>query len=141
MLNKETLSKQKYIYYVHKSDGYETHIERFPIVYINSKYVYFKRAGQDQLGCRFISEVKDSLTDIFNIDYQFIYEHNRYFWNPEENPNEVVAELKKKADEKRIKQNKSWAEKELERAKQAYERAQEKYNLWKELESKKGATS
>ena len=61
-------------------------------------------------------------------------------WNPTENPEEVVSTLKKRADEKRIEENKSWAERDLERAKKAYEDAKKRYEIWKEVSDKKGVT-
>ncbi len=138
MLDKETLSKQKYIYYVYESDK-TIHIEKFPIIYMNSHYVYFKHSRKHELEKVYVNNVKDTLADIFKKDYRFIYSSDRYFWNPAENPEEVVTMLKKKADEKRIEENKSWAERELERAKTAYEAAQKRYDIWKEVSDKKEA--
>lgn len=137
MLDMKTMSKQKYIYYVYESDK-TLHIEKFPIIYINSEFVYFKTGRKNALENVRTSRVKDNLEDIFKHDYHFVWREDRYFWNSVENPEEVVAELKRKADEKRIAENKSWAERELENAKKAYERAQEKYKIWQEVEAKKG---
>lgn len=41
MLDKQNLSKIKYIYKIYSADDM-LHLERYPIVYINSKVVYFK---------------------------------------------------------------------------------------------------
>ena len=41
MLDMKALSKQKFIYYVYEADK-TLHIEKFPIIYINSEFVYFK---------------------------------------------------------------------------------------------------
>lgn len=140
MLDKETLSKQKYIYYVYEADN-TLHIEKLPVVYLNSKYVYYKHSRKHELEKAYLSDVKDTLEDVFEKDYKFIYSRDRYFWNPAENPEKVVAMLKKRADEKRIEKNKSWAEKELERARKAYEDAQKKYELWKDASDKKGVST
>lgn len=138
MLDRETLSKQKYIYYVYEADK-TFHVEKYPIIYINSEYVYFKTGRKNMLEHVSTPRVKDNLESVFERDYRYIWREDRYFWNLAENPDELVAELKRKADEKRIADNKSWAEKELENAKKNYERAQEKYKIWQELEAKKGA--
>lgn len=50
------LSKLKYIYYFFTLSDGKTVMERFPIVYINHKYVYFARPGQDMLSNVNISE-------------------------------------------------------------------------------------
>ena len=54
MLDNKTLSKQKFIYYVYESDK-TIHIEKFPIVYINSKYVYYKHSRKHELEKVYIS--------------------------------------------------------------------------------------
>ena len=138
MPNKETLSKHKYIYYVYETADKTIHIEKFPVIYINSKYVYYKRHRKDELDKVYVGYVKDSLADVYNKDYKFISESDRYFWNDVDNAQDVVDMLKKKADEDRIKNNKSWAERDLEYAKKKYEQALEQYNLWKKVSEEKG---
>lgn len=142
MLDKNALSKQKYIYYVYDADAGKTmHIERFPVVYINSKYVYYKHSRKHELEKVYLGDVKDTLANVFEKDYKFVYSRDRYFWNTAENPEEVVATLKKVADERRIEKNKSWAEKELERARRAYEDAQKRYDIWANESEKKGVAT
>lgn len=136
MLDKATMNKQKFIYYVYDTDN-TIHIEKFSIIYINSEFVYFKTGRKNALECIRTNRVKDNLESIFSNDYRYIYREDRYFWNTAENPKELVTMLKKKADERRIEKNKSWAEKDLEKAKRELEEAQKRYDIWKEASDKK----
>ena len=48
MLDKETLSKQKYIYTAYVSSDGILHGEKFAVIYINKTLVYYKRPGIDE---------------------------------------------------------------------------------------------
>lgn len=137
MLDKTTLSKQKHIYYVYNS-GNETHIEKFPVVYLNSKYVYFKRQRQDELSRVYLSFVKDSLQELKDPDHFgsncFAYERDRYYWNMEDNPQEFIKELKEKFEVARRKKYTADAKRELERKQKAYEEALKKFEMYAKLE-------
>lgn len=48
-MNKQNLSKYKFIYRVYMNDINEWHIEKYSIIYINQTYVYYKIARKDLL--------------------------------------------------------------------------------------------
>lgn len=56
-IDKENLSKIKYIYYIHVDNIGSHHVEKYPVVYINSTYVYFRVNGTPKLKCINLSSV------------------------------------------------------------------------------------
>ena len=56
-IDKENLSKIKYIHYIHGDDIGSHHVEKYPVVYINSTYVYFRVNGTPELKCINLSSV------------------------------------------------------------------------------------
>lgn len=67
------LSK-KYIYKVYKNSKDEFHCDKYPVIYVNKEYVYFKTIcyGLDHIGIKIIH---DELTVDDNFDWF------RYYWN------------------------------------------------------------
>ena len=67
-MDKSELSKHKYIYKIYQSCSDNSfHIERYPIVYANSSYVYFKVANKQELGCVDFRRIKDRISIIFEV--------------------------------------------------------------------------
>lgn len=49
-MDKQNLSKIKYIYRIYKSaEDNQVHIEKYPVVYVNSNYTYYKVANKQEL--------------------------------------------------------------------------------------------
>jgi len=72
---RQNLSKHKYIYQIYTSDGV-FHCERFPIVYSNTEFVYFKRNGSHSLNSVKFYSIQNpySLSDL-----KFISRESTYF--------------------------------------------------------------
>ena len=131
-MNKENLCQHKWIYFVYTNANGDNHIEKYPVIYINSKYVYFKRARQDQLGYINTSLVNKDLASVFKKDYKFLWDRDKYFWICEENADGIIEAAKARFDEDRKNRWKNQAKMELERAKRNYELAMEKYKIYEE---------
>lgn len=54
----QTLSKRKYIYAIHISADKTLHCERYPVIYINQIYVYWRRPGDAHLESSKLYRVK-----------------------------------------------------------------------------------
>lgn len=67
---KKNLSKCKYVYRIYKENN-RYNIEKYPIVYINSKVVYFKTGRKNYLDCRSFSNFWYNVKESFDkaIDY------------------------------------------------------------------------
>lgn len=129
-MDKKNLCKHKHIYYVHTDSNGNNHIEKYPVIYINSEYVYFKRARKNELGHIYTSFVKNDLKSVFEKDYMFLQDRDRYFWINNENAESIIAAAKERFDEDRKNRWKNQAKNELERAKQNYERALKVYESY-----------
>lgn len=132
MIDKENLCKHKWIHYIYTNSNGDNHIEKYPVIYINSKYVYFKRGRDEKLGMTYTSFVKVNLADVFKSDYKFLSENNRYFWINEENADGIIEAAKARFDEDRKKRWKAQAKMDLERAKKNYEHALKVYESYEE---------
>lgn len=126
-MDKQNLSKYKYIYRIYEDRTGAVHCTKHPVVYINSKVVYFKDARkQEYLGNTSIDGVSDDFAsyaqNVLNSLYHFNV--NNYFWNIEDNIIELFREFKKQIALARIIQNEKQitaryvqAQKEFEAAK------------------------
>lgn len=125
MLDKENLSKQKYIYCVYSENILDdkVHIERFPIIYINNKYVYFKVPGNESLTLKSISSVKDSLESLTDYEIDCLAWNHQYFWTMDKNAPETLKEIKEKRNQKILEQKRKQALQDLYDAKRQYDRA------------------
>lgn len=133
---KAILSKHKYIYEYYVNDKMEPHVERFPVIYINSEYVYFKRnTATKNLDKCYTNNVKDSYLDAiekiagkrFGISYS---------WEgcPGKDIKELAKSQRLKAAEielvraetvlKSKRQDVEWAEQKVKQAKEALQEAQ-----------------
>ena len=122
---KAELSKyvHKYIYNIYIAGGV-FHCERFPIVYANLKYFYYKRS-EDMLDCLTFSKVNKaySLSDLKLVSNTNAY-FNRYYLNVSEFSKEEADEFVQKYD---INKSLEQAEMELRLAEQRYLDKKSKY--------------
>lgn len=131
-MDKENLCKRKHIYYVHTDSNGNNHIEKYPVIYINSEYVYFKKARKNELGRTYTSWVKKDLKSVFEKDYRFLWDRDRYFWINDENAESIIAAAKARFDEDRKNRWKIQAKNELDRARKNYEYALNNYKTYDE---------
>ena len=134
MIDKENLCKHKWIHYIYTNSNGDNHIEKYPVIYINDKYVYFKRARKNQLDCVCTSFVNKDLSSVFKKDYKFLWDRDKYFWICEENADGIIEAAKARFDEDRKKRWKAQAKLDLERAKKNYEHALKVYESYEEEE-------
>lgn len=59
----KNLSKKKYIYVMYINSKYDVSLERFPVIYINKRFVYFKKGSDEDLIKTPICIIKD-ISDI-----------------------------------------------------------------------------
>ena len=136
MLDLNNLSKIKHIYRIYESSNGILHCEKFPVIYINSEVVYFKDARKkEMLSCVRVSNVTDNLTTLYNNSNDIVYYRyfDKYFWNVENNIQEIYKKLKKKNLETQIKNKKENATNRYERAKREYEIALRDIKAMEEL--------
>lgn len=129
MLDKAILSKQKYIYYIYESGHpiHEVHVERFPVIYINSSYVYFKEHGKKMLSWAYLSNVKESLKSLIDQEVKHLDLSGRYFWNCEENFMEILNGIRKEHEKRILELKRDMVKSNLEEAKKQYNKAMEEY--------------
>lgn len=129
MIDLKKISKIKHIYRIYESEDEVLHCEKYPVIYINSKVVYFKDARkQEMLNYTNINNVLDSLT-VFYQDNYYRPRFDRYFWNMETNIQEIYADLKKQRDEIRRKNEEDEKRYRYEKAKREYEEALKEIEL------------
>lgn len=129
MLDKETLSQYKYVYYLHSQYG-KIHIEQYPVVYINQEYVYYKRPGDSRLNYGMTSTISKSLNEALkgtNALYGVCILSKKL--DKEVITKEVEEILKERAKYEKDKQK---AKTDLEYAKKIYEHALEQYKKYEE---------
>jgi hypothetical protein len=130
MIDKTTLSKHKYIYRIYENTVGEIHCAKYPIIYLNSKVVYFKDARkQEYLANVLVSKVCDNFTVYAQAVLDKYYKTiDDYFWDVEGNLNELFQEFKQKRKVAKLMQ----AEKQITfryvQTKKAFEEATAKLN-------------
>ena len=141
MLDLKNLSKIKYIYRIYEATDGILHCERFPVVYINSEVVYFKDARKKEyLNYIKVRNVTDNLTAFYNSgNYVKYYSYfDKYFWNVENNIQEIYEDLKKQKAEAQIKDEKEKAMSRYERAKREYEAALKEIEVMEQIKKALG---
>lgn len=89
-MDKEFLSKHKYIYQI---DMHQCTIQRFPVIYINKEFTYYKFPGGTTLNCVRTNDVCDNLTEsVLDTVYGRIYE--LYSWNISDNARQLLNTLR-----------------------------------------------
>jgi hypothetical protein len=87
-VNKETLSKHKYIYTI---DSGAKSIQRFPVIYVNKHYVYYKVPANQGLSCIRTEIVRDSLSEARLLEGRF-----QYVWGIDDDARQLLSRLKTK---------------------------------------------
>ena len=143
MLDTKNLSKIKYIYRIYSADDM-LHLERYPVVYINSEVVYYKNARKNSfLGYEYLTSILDCHTTVGKpytyTGYALPYV-NKYFFGIETDIHEIFEDLKKQYDVLLAEQlaylNRTDEEKKrarLEKAKREYEAALKELELLESL--------
>lgn len=133
----QNLSKIKHIYRIYESEDKVLHCEKFPVVYINSKVVYFKDARKKEyLNYTYVGNVMDNFTNFYQNNYYQNYYRpcfDKYFWNMETNVQEIYEDLKKQREMIRSKNEEEKKRDRLERAKREYENALKEIELLDKL--------
>lgn len=62
-MDKTTLSKHRYIYEIYINGKNEVHKERHKVIYINKKYVYIARGGEETLESIYLTNIYEDLDD------------------------------------------------------------------------------
>lgn len=133
-MDKSQISKKKYVYHVYLArsnpNSYEEvlHIEKHPLIYANSEYLYYKGSRYSRLTCVEMYRARDC----FNADevQKLIVNKtlNLYYWNVEDKAAQMFEELRtiyqKLAEQRAIDKIHS----DLRAAKCAYDRAKKKYD-------------
>ena len=126
-MDKQNLSKYKYIYRIYEDRTGELHCTKHPVVYINSKVVYFKDARkQEYLANTSVDRVSDDFASFAKdvLPRPFHWNVDSYFWSVEDDIVELFQEFKKQRvlaqiiqKEKQITARYVQAQKEFEAAK------------------------
>lgn len=97
-MDKQNLSKYKYIYRIYEDRTGEVHCTKHPVIYINSEVVYFKDARkQEYLANTSVDRVSDDFASFAKdvLSRPFHWNVDSYFWNIEDNIVELFQEFKK----------------------------------------------
>lgn len=122
-ISKETLSKRKFIYRLYDDRVGLPHIEKYPVIYINEEYVYFKVAGKQELGCKEIRYTKKGLSDYINKNY-YGYTRESFFWEEDTNLECLYSDV----SEQRKMLQKKLLKAEILTKKQSVQRLEKEYN-------------
>ena len=125
-MDKQNLSKYKHIYRVYEDSTGTIHCTKYPIIYINSKVVYFKDVRkQEYLNNVCINNVSDDFASYAEkmLSTSFNWRVDHYFWDVEDDIRELFQEFRKQralksmiSKEKMITDRYERAKKELEAA-------------------------
>lgn len=134
MINKQELSKHKYIYRIYASDDKVIHCEKYPVVYSNSEVIYFKDARKkEHLNYTMFRNVKEEYLGITSNDVSSYGYYDHYFWKVEnfnsEKATSDVFEQKKKSELENAESTLRRAEQEYLRAKAILEKIKSKSKL------------
>lgn len=132
------LSKVKYIYRIYESDNEVLHLERYPVIYINSKVVYFKTARQQEyLGCKQLKNVSDNFMQFYQkmtrYSTQSRASFDEYFWNVETDVNKIYQDLIRQRFKMRQERDMQMKQRKLEKAKREYEAALKEIEIFEQM--------
>jgi len=137
MIDLKTLSKQKYIYRIYTLSDEVVHCERYPIIYANSKVVYFKDGRkQEYLNYANVNMVLDDFAEFYENTYlenTFLRGFDRYFWNTKENINEIYKDLKQRKEIIKKRKCEDSARVKLDKLKIEYEKVLKEVAYWDSL--------
>lgn len=122
-INKNELSKKKYLYRVYATEDKVIHCERYVVIYLNSEVVYYKDARKKEyLNYTKVANVRDKYFGITSKDLNHWGYYEKYFWkvenfNSKDATNAAFEQVKKD---------------ELQKAKSEYEQSEKEYLYKKE---------
>lgn len=130
MTNQE-LSKMKYVYRIYCNYNKEVHLEKYPVIYANQDFVYYKQNGNSRLSCihrRFM-----------HTDYpEYITKYlDCIFWVPAEEITHIYNRCKLEIDKQVENSNIDSLRKRCEQAKEEYEKAKAAYEAYQEYIAEK----
>lgn len=126
---KKNLSKCKYVYRIYKEND-NFHIEKYPIVYINSEAVYFKTVRKNDIErmnfnslWKNINESFDAAIEYINnlTDSQYRYTTSVYFVETDKLKDFDLSLIKKRLNKESKESKIKTQEQEVERCKRVYE--------------------
>lgn len=134
-IDKSKLSKLKYIFEIYTDYMGNIHCEKFPIIYINEHYVYYKKSGDDMLTYVPVSNILSSFRQAIedeeiNIigDYITGYIFKAWLWSEEPDISDLYEIIKKKKAEIFIRKTEETLKSNLLKAKNEYDSAEKAYN-------------
>ena len=133
MLDMKNLSKLKYIYRIYESSDKILHLEKYPIIYINSEVVYFKMARkQEDIHKKDFKNIKQEIKKYYTSTYLNYPCYNEYYLDTEKNINDIFIILKQQQEYYRANEDMVNIEKRYNKAKDKYEEALKEYEAAKE---------
>ena len=100
-INKKELSKKKYIYRLYEAKDGVPHVEKYPVIYINERYVYFKVASKSELGRVDISYTYTSVVAYGKKDFynRRIETKECFFWEDNILGQRLISNIESERDE------------------------------------------
>ena len=132
MLDMKNLSKLKYIYRIYESSDKILHLEKYPIIYINSEVVYFKMVRkQEYIHNVKLENIKQEIKDFYVSPYLNFPCYSVYYADTETNICNIFIALKQQQEYYRANENMINIEKRYDNAKDKYEKALKEYEAAK----------
>ena len=128
------LSKVKYIYRIYESSDGLLHFEKYPVIYVNSKVVYFKTGRkQEMLSYKYVKDIIDNFYEFQDGVGWYRNYYDQCFWKVEDNIEEIYRELKRQRFLLRQGDDAKKKQLRLERAKREYEAALKEVELFEKM--------
>ena len=128
------LSKAKHIYRIYESSDEVLHCEKYPVIYVNSKVVYFKTGRkQEMLSYKYVKDIIDNFYEFQDGVGWYRNYYDQYFWKVEDNIEEIYRELKRQRFLLRQGDDAKKKQLRLERAKREYEAALKEVELFEKM--------
>lgn len=126
---KKYLSKCKYVYRIYKKDN-DFHIEKYPIIYINSEVVYYKNGRKESLCSCYFNDRYRNVKESFDKAIEYLnnlpgsyYALSVYFVETNKLKEFDLSLIKKELKENNVEAEIKTQEEIVERAKNQYEAA------------------
>lgn len=125
------LSKIKYIYRIYESKDYVLHLEKYPVIYINSEILYFKVHGNKMLNSIYINNILDC-----HVKYEHFKFWTKSFWGISTDINDIFEDLKMQQSKYITEQIKNEYQKALNELRQLYNKSIKQLDIVNELREK-----
>lgn len=126
-MDKQNLSKYKYVWKVYRSSVGAINKEKYPVIYANNSKTYYKVGRSTSLNVIDTSYIKDTPAQN-DIDGIVRYFHKRYYWNVPDDVEDVFESARKAVDEENECKRIETIIAEYRTAKIGYERAKKAYD-------------